>query len=563
MNISRLLKVTASALAILILLSGWSLFSLIQDMNEQTVALKKDKELEMLATQLQDASDYLTNEVRAYTQFGEKVHYDNYWKEVNETKTRDMVVDRLKELNVPTELLDLVELAQTNSNNLINLEEQAMEAVANNDLTLARKLVYGADYQAGKEIIAEPLNDFKTQLQKWTATKVIETENDVNKKTSIFITSMLLVVIALALTFTLLARKIKPIGALTELAKQFASGNLKFNALPIRSKDEIATLTQSFNSMATQLREVLLTVNKASENLAASSEELLAGTEQTNSVTHQVNKAIENVASDTNKQSQHIEESNIAIKGVLQGTQMIAESASSVATSAKDTTQKSQFGEEQINKAITQMRSIEHTVKDTATSVQMLSVRSKEIEEIITTITAISGQTNLLALNAAIEAARAGEQGKGFAVVADEVKKLAEQSNQSAQRITDIIQSIQQGTALAVTQMNAVTQQVVDGVAIIEHTGSSFTDILVSSNEVSNKLVDMSSVLSQITTHTEQVVHTFDTVNDLSRNTTEQTRTVSSLTEEHLATMDEISSSTEALTQLALELNHQLTKFKL
>ena len=563
MKISKLLKVTASALAILILLSGWSLFSLIQDMNEQTAALKKDKELEMLATQLQDASNYLTNEVRAYTQFGEKTHYDNYWKEVNETKTRDMVVDRLSELNVPTELLDLVELAQTNSNNLINLEEQAMEAVANNDLTLARELVYGADYQAGKEIIAEPLNDFKTQLQEWTAAKVIETESAVNKKISIFITSMLLVVIALAITFTLLARKIKPIGALTELAKQFASGNLKFNALPIRSKDEIAMLTQSFNSMATQLREVLLTVNKASENLAASSEELLAGTDQTVSVTHQVNMAIENVASDTNKQSQYIEESNRAIKEVLQGTQVIADSASSVATSAEKTTLKSQSGEEQINKAISQMKSIEHTVKDTAASVEMLNVRSKEIEEIITTITTISGQTNLLALNAAIEAARAGEHGKGFAVVADEVKKLAEQSNQSAQRITDIIQSIQQDTALAVTQMNTVTQHVVDGVTIIEHTGTSFADILASSNEVSNKLVDMSSVLSQITTHTEQVVHAFDTVNDLSRNTTEQTRTVSSLTEEQLATMEEISSSTEALTQLALELNHQLTKFKL
>ena len=563
MKISKLLKVTASALTILILLSGWSLFSLIQDMNEQTVALKKDKELEMLATQLQEASDYLTNEVRAYTQFGEKKHYDNYWEEVNETKTRDMVVSRLRELNVPTELLDLVELAQTNSNNLINLEEKAMEAVSNNDLTLAREFVYGEDYQAGKEIIAEPLNEFKTQLQEWTAAKVIETENDVKIKISIFIASMLLVVIALVITFTLLARKIKPIGTLTVLAKQFASGNLKFNALPIRSKDEIANLTQSFNTMATQLREVLLTVNKASENLAASSEELLAGTEQTNSVTHQVNMAIEDVASDTSKQSQHIEKSNIAIKEVLQGTQVIADSASSVATSAENTTIKSQFGEEQINKAISQMKSIEHTVKDTATSVQMLSVRSKEIEEIITTITTISGQTNLLALNAAIEAARAGEHGKGFAVVAEEVKKLAEQSNQSAQRITDIIQSIQQDTTLAVTQMNAVTQQVIDGVAIIEHTGSSFTDILVSSNEVSNKLVDMSSALEQITTHTEQVVQVFDTVNDLSRNTTEQTRTVSSLAEEQLATMEEIATSTEALAQLALELNHQLTKFKL
>ena len=563
MKIRKLLKVTASGLAILILLIGLSLFSLIQDMNEQTAALKKDKELEMLAAQLQEASDYLTNEVRAYTQFGDKTHYDNYWKEVNETKTRDMVVERLRELNVPTQLLDLVEQAQTNSNNLINLEEQAMEAVSKNDLTLARELVYGTDYQAGKEIIAEPLNIFKTQLQEWTAAKVVETENAVTNKTYIFIISMLLVVIALAITFILLARKLKPIGALTELAMQFAAGNLKFKALPIKSKDEIATLTQSFNSMATQLREVLLSVNKASENLAASSEELLAGTEQTNSATHQVNTAIENVANDTNKQLQHIEESNRAIKEVLQGTQVITDSASSVATSAENTTLKSQSGEEQINKAISHMKSIENIVKNTATSVQMLSVRSKEIEEIITTISTISGQTNLLALNAAIEAARAGEHGKGFAVVADEVKKLAEQSNESAQRITDIIQAIQQDTTLAVNQMNDVTQQVVNGVKIIEHTGLSFTDILSSSNEVTTKLIDMSSALNQITSHTEQVAQTFNTVNNLSKNTTEQTRTVSALAEEQLATMEEIATSTEALTQLALELNHQLTKFKL
>lgn len=563
MKISTLLKTTAIIMSILLILSGWSLFSLIGDMKKQTDALKMDKELEVLATQLQGASDYLTNEVRAYTQFGEQKYYDNYWKEVNETKTRNMVVERLQELKVPNELLDLIELAQANSNNLIKLEEQAMEAVANNDLAHARELVYGTDYQSGKEIIAQPLNEFRTQLQEWTASKIIETENTVSNKTMILITSILLVGLAIMLTFILLSIKLKPLGALTESAKQLALGNLKFNSLPVRSKDEVATLTKSFNSMSSQLREVLLTVNKASENLAASSEELSASTEQTNFVTQQVNKAIEEVVNGTSKQSQHIEESTIAIKEVLQGIQVIADSTSAVAASSEDTTLKSHLGEENINKAISQMKTIEGTVKETAESVLMLSVRSKEIEEIITTITNISGQTNLLALNAAIEAARAGENGKGFAVVADEVKKLAEESSRSAQQITDIIQSIQKDTLTAVNQMNEVTKNVLTGVTIIQHTGNSFAEILESAGDVSGKIQEISAVSAQIATSTEQVVNSFNTVNLIAKNTTTQTSNVSASAEEQLATMDEIASSTEALTQLALELNDQLTKFQL
>lgn len=547
----------------LIIISGFNLFLLMHDMREETEALKLDKEMEILATQLQGASDYLTNEVRAYTQFGEQKYYDNYWTEVNETKTRDLVVQRLQELNVPSELLDLVELAQTNSNNLIKLEEQAMEAVANNDLTLARELVYGADYAAGKEIIAQPLNEFRTKLQEWTAATIIKTEQDVNTKVIVLIISVLCVVIALAFTFILLFVKIRPLSALTQFAQQFASGDLKFNALPIQSKDEIATLTQSFNTMATQLREVLLTINTASEKLAASSEELLASTDETTSATQQMNKAINGVASDTNKQARYLEESTMAIQEVLQGIQVIADSASSIASSADNTTRKSHLGEEQIHKAIVQMKSIEDTVKDTATSVGMLSTRSKEIGEIITTITNISEQTNLLSLNAAIEAARAGEHGKGFAVVADEVRKLAEESSNSAQRITAIIQSIQQDTVAAVQQMHEVTKKVGGGVAMIEHTGSSFTDILESSGDVAGKIQEMSAVSTQIATNTEQVAGAFASVNTLAKNTTEQTHNVSSLSKEQLATMEEIALSTGALTELAFELSNQLTKFKL
>jgi methyl-accepting chemotaxis protein len=114
------------------------------------------------------------------------------------------------------------------------------------------------------------------------------------------------------------------------------------------------------------------------------------------------------------------------------------------------------------------MRLIHDTVQDLSKVIRGLGERSKEIGEIVAVITKISSQTNLLALNAAIEAARAGEHGRGFAVVADEVRKLAEQSAQSAQQISELITHIQKETLNAVQSMDQATKEVQSGLDVVD-----------------------------------------------------------------------------------------------
>ena len=72
-----------------------------------------------------------------------------------------------------------------------------------------------------------------------------------------------------------------------------------------------------------------------------------------------------------------------------------------------------------------------------------LEKRSREIDKIVDAITTVSIQTNMLAVNGSVEAARAGEFGKGFAVVSTDIRNLAQESAENADRIKDLVKSIQ------------------------------------------------------------------------------------------------------------------------
>ena len=179
------------------------------------------------------------------------------------------------------------------------------------------------------------------------------------------------------------------------------------------------------------------------------------------------------------------------------------------------------------------------------------------------TIAGIAGQTNLLALNAAIEAARAGEQGRGFAVVAEEVRKLAEQSQEAAKKIAELIGEIQGDTDKAVVAMNDGTREVKTGAEVVNAAGVAFQEISGLVTQVSSQVKEISAAIQQMASGSQQIVDSVKRIDGLSKTSAGEAQSVSAATEEQLASMEEIAGSSEALSKLAQDLQAAVAKFRI
>lgn len=379
------------------------------------------------------------------------------------------------------------------------------------------------------------------------------------------------IIVALSITAIVLALFIaifisiiisRPIQKMNEAAMLIANGDLTGEKITLKNKDELGTLAESFNVMTGNLRNMIQSVSMTSQQVAASSEELLASAEQNTSASKQISETVEELAVGTSDQVSIVKRSSQAMSEMALGSEQIAELAQSVSVSAVDAANQSSEGNMIIKQAVEQMGSVRNSIASLSSLVTGLGERSTEIGNITEVINNIARQTNLLALNAAIEAARAGEHGKGFAVVAGEVRKLAEESSISAQRITDLVQLIQNDTGHAVEAVKVNSSETEAGIEMVTAAGQAFEQISDAVNKVAGEIQEVSAGSEEMSASTNEVVGYVDQISNIAEEAAGGAHNVSAATEEQLASMEEIASSASSLSQMAEELQEQINKFK-
>jgi methyl-accepting chemotaxis protein len=376
-------------------------------------------------------------------------------------------------------------------------------------------------------------------------------------------TIVVILVLAALLVFWGTARLVKPLETLKTAVNRIADGDLSQTKVDVHSQDEIGYLARAFESMVENLRKLIKQIGVSSGQVAASSEELTASSEQSTQAANQIAASITEVAQSASEQLNAANDAAAIVEQMSATIQQAAANANQAAMQSTKATEKAKDGGKTVETAVGQMNQLETTVITSAKVVAKLGERSKEIGQIVDTISGIAGQTNLLALNAAIEAARAGEQGRGFAVVAEEVRKLAEQSQEAAKKIAELIGQIQQETDKAVVAMDQGTREVKSGAEVVNTAGLAFSEIVGLVTKAADKINESSAAMQQMAASSQHIVDSVKVIDTSSKKSAGEAQGVSAAAQEQLASMEEIASSSQSLAKLAQDLQNAVTGFRL
>lgn len=330
----------------------------------------------------------------------------------------------------------------------------------------------------------------------------------------------------------------------------------------INRKDEIGNLSGAIQKIEDNLRLIIRQITNNAQNVASSSEELTATSLQASIAANEVATTIGEIANGASEQAKDTENAvaNITeLGGLIEEDQV---KLIELNQSANQVIHLKEEGLENIQDLVNKTKMNEKAAKEINEVIVNANGSAEKIYQASQMIKNIAEQTNLLALNAAIEAARAGESGRGFSVVADEIRKLAEQSDEFTEEISNIINDLKDKTENAVTTMKQMTTIVNEQTESVKETEKKFEGIAVAIERTKNSIDELNESGKIMENKRDNIISIIENLSAISEENAAGTEEASASVEEQTASMEQIANASEELAKLAEDMNQSVARFK-